>query len=164
MTNPNQGTELVIRAHGHSPELKLRITAWSTAKNRLHESERLVPGNYTSLEYCFQEAWRECKSNCVSIGDAINKAEKTLEEVKADIILEEIPKLLEDKPKSANNADFRKAVFAKNEDYQKALEHLHKLEALLAHFEGHMKTMENTCRYLKKQMDYFIRSGVVERQ
>ena len=47
----------------------------------------------------------------------------------------------------------------KNSDYVAANEHLNKLEAMLEHFESHMKIMENTSRFLKKQMDYIIRNG-----
>ena len=128
---------------------------------RLHEVQNLVPANYSSLEFTMQEAWREAKANAISIGDAVKRANQTIEEIKADIVLDEIPKLLEEKKlaKSANNADFRRAVMAKNQDYQLALIHLEKLESMLMHFESHMKTMENTSRFLKKQMDYIIRNG-----
>jgi len=99
---------------------------------------------------------RESKSNAIKIGDAIRKAKQNVDEIKADIILEDIPKALESLPKSANNADFRKAVMNKNERYKQAVEYLGKLESMLEHFESHMKTMENTTGFMKKQMNYFI--------
>tara|TARA_R100000951_G_scaffold115132_2_gene122222 strand:+ start:9527 stop:10033 length:507 start_codon:yes stop_codon:yes gene_type:complete len=147
----------------HCKELRLATTDWDLAMGRFHEAKNLVPGNYSSLEFAFQSAWRESRKNAIDVGEAICKAKQNVEEAKADIILDTIPKMLEERKlsKTANNADFRKAVMARDENYQKSLEHLDKLEALLAHFESHMKTMENTSRYLKKQMDYFIRSGVV---
>jgi hypothetical protein len=137
------------------------MVGWETAMTRLHEVQNLVPANYSSLEFTMQEAWRESKANAILVGDAINKAKKNIEEIKADIILDEIPRLLEEKKlsKTANNADFRKAVMARNEDYAEAVIHLEKMEAMLLHFESHMKTMENTSRFIKKQMDYIIRNG-----
>lgn len=93
--------------------------------------------------------------------DAIKKALQNIEEIKADIILTEIPRLLDEMPKNANNTDFRKAVITKNEDHKQANEHLEKLQSILAHLESNMKVMENTSRFLKKQMDYIIRSGSV---
>jgi len=155
-----KGTTMVVPAYRHCPELKLNMSGWEKAINRMPEAKSLVASNYLSLEFCFQEAWRESKRNAIAVGDAVKKAKQNIEEIKSDIILEEIPRLLEDKPKSANNADFRKAVLAKNEDYKKALEHLEKLEAMLEHFESHMKIMENTSRFLKKQMDYFRNTGI----
>jgi hypothetical protein len=91
----------------------------------------------------------------------LKKAKQNVEEIKSDIILDEIPALLKDMPKTANNADFRRAVMTRNTSYNEATEHLEKLEAMLEHFESHMKIMENTSRFLKKQMDYYIRSGVI---
>jgi hypothetical protein len=159
MTQENNGAALVVPAFRHCPELKLSTSGWETAMSRFHEAKNIVPAQYSNLELCFQEAWRESKRNAIAVGDAIKKAKQNIEEVKADIILEEIPKLLEELPKSANNADFRKAVMTKNSDYVAANEHLNKLEAMLEHFESHMKIMENTSRFLKKQMDYIIRNG-----
>lgn len=131
--------------------------AWTNAMSRVPEIRALVPSNYINLECDIQEAWRESKRNAILVGDALKKAKQNIEEIKSDIILDEIPALLKEMPKSANNADFRKAVFARSEDLKKAEEHLQKLEALLEHYEGHMKIMENTSRYLKKQMDYITR-------
>lgn len=161
MTEKNNGTTMVVPAFKHCPELVLNMSGWQTAMDRFREAQNLVPGNYSSLEFCFQEAWRESKRNAIAVGDAVKKARQNIEEIKADIILDEIPKLLKDMPKTANNSDFRKAVMMKNSDYIAANDHLGKLEAMLEHFESHMKVMENTSRFLKKQMDYYIRSGVV---
>ena len=154
---------LEVEAFKNCKQLRLNTTDWGTAMARFHEAKNLVPGNYSSLEFSFQSAWREAKRNAIEVGEAICKAKQNIEEAKADIILDEIPRILEERglSKTANNADFRKAVMSRNIDYSTSLEHLDKLEALLEHFESHMKIMENTSRFLKKQMDYFIRSGVI---
>lgn len=154
-----KGTTLVVPGFRLCKELVLSMVGWESAIGRLKEVQHLAPANYSNLELDFMEAWRESKRNAILVGSEIRKAKQNVEEVKADIILEEIPKMLEDLPKSANNADFRRAVMSKNEDYKKSLEHLDKLEAMLEHFESHMKTMENTSRFIKKQMDYIIRQG-----
>jgi len=161
MTEDSKGTVLTVPAFNHCKELRLSMSAWENAMSRLKEAKHLVPANYTNLEFTFQEAWRESKRNAITVGDAVKKARQNIDEIKSDVILDEIPRLLEDKPKSANNADFRKAVLTKNDDYKNAVEHLEKLEAMLEHFESHMKIMENTSRFLKKQMDYLIRNGVI---
>jgi len=155
-----QGTTMVVPALNHCPELRLQMSGWEIAMSRMPEAKTLVASNYLDLEFTFQEGWREAKRNAILVGDALKKAKQNVEEVKSDIILDEIPRLLEDKPKSANNADFRRAVMARNQDYQKAVTHVEKLEAMLEHFESHMKIMENTSRFLKKQMDYFRNTGI----
>lgn len=149
---------IVLPAFMHCGELRLNMSNWTNAINRMPEAKNFVPAMYGDLEFDFQEAWRESKANAIKVGDAIRKAKQNIEEIKADIILEEIPKALENLPKSANNADFRKAIMAKNENYQQAVEYLGKLEAMLEHFESHMKTMENTTSYMKKQMNYYIQT------
>ena len=157
--NQNEGTVITVPEFKNCKELKLNVSNWHLAKTRMREVQNLVPANYSSLEFTFQEAWRESRRNAIMIGDAIKKAQQNIEEIKADIILTEIPRLLDELPKSANNTDFRKAIISKNPEYKQANEHLEKLEALLAHTESNMKVMENTSRFMKKQMDYIIRNG-----
>lgn len=160
MTEDNKGTTLVVPGFRLCKELTIHMVSWQQATARLPEAQNLVPANYSSLEFSFQEAWREAKKNAIATGEEIRKAKQNVDEIKSDIILDEIPKKLEELPKSANNADFRKAVMSKNTEYKQAIEHLSKLETMLEHFESHMKTMENTSRFLKKQMDYFVRRGM----
>lgn len=160
MNENNSGMVMTVPAFRHCKELKLNMGAWNTIQSRMGETERLVPSNYSAIEYIVQAAWREARNNCNLINNAIKKAKTNINEIKADIILTDIPKMLENMPKNANNADFRNAVFAKSEDYQKATEHLEKLEAMLAHFESHLDSMKETSRILKKQMDYFNKTGV----
>lgn len=159
-TNDQAGAAITVPAFKDCKELRLSIGSWNIAKSRMKEVQNLVPANYSSLEFDFQEAWRESRRNAIMIGDAIKKAQQNIEEIKADIILTEIPQLLEKLPKSANNTDFRKAIISKNPDYKQANEYLDKLQALLAHTESNMKIMENTSRFMKKQMDYIIRNGM----
>lgn len=161
----NQGTTMVVPAFRHAPELRLQMASWQEAMKRFPEAKTLAAANYLDLEFTFQEAWREAKRNAIQVGDALKKAQQNVAEIKSDIILDEIPQLLQEKnlPKSANNADFRNAVISRNEEYKKAQEHVEKLEAMLEHFESHMKTMENTSRFLKKQMDYFRNLGITTR-
>lgn len=157
--NQNDGTVITVPEFKNCKELRLSVNSWHLAKARMKEVQNLVPANYSSLEFTFQEAWRESRRNAIIIGDAIKKAQQNIEEIKADIILTEIPKLLDELPKSANNTDFRKAIIFKNPDYKQANEYLEQLQALLAHTESTMKIMENTSRFMKKQMDYIIRNG-----
>ena len=157
--NQNDGTVITVPEFKNCKELRLSVSGWHLAKARMKEVQNLVPANYSSLEFTFQEAWRESRRNAIIIGDAIKKAQQNIEEIKADIILTEIPKLLDELPKSANNTDFRRAIISKNPEYKQANEYLEQLQALLAHTESTMKVMENTSRFMKKQMDYIIRNG-----
>lgn len=159
MTETNKGTTLVVPGFRLCKEIKLSNVARTAAVSRMNEAENLIPANYNNLEFDFQAAWREARLNAITVGAEIKRAHQNIDEIKADIILDEIPKLMVDLPKSANNADFRKAVFSRNEDYTKSVEHLNMLETMLLHYESHMKSMEKISSSLKKQMDYIIRNG-----
>jgi translation initiation factor IF-3 len=150
---------ITVPAFGHARELKIHLTKTQAAEERLHEAQVVNPGTYSELEYTFNESYRELRKNVSSIQYEIANIQKTIDERKADLILDVIPEMLKDKPKSQNNADFRGAVFARDDDYQKALDHLNKLRAMESHFEGKIKVMERTCMYMRKQMDLIIRAG-----
>lgn len=155
------GDTVTVPGLGRCSSLSLGISKWTESKKRLFEAKTVNPSNYSDLEYCFNEAYREMKNNLSKISYAIAMAKQNIEDIKADIILDEIPKIMEEKGlrKSSNNADLRNAVFARSEKYREANEHLANLQALEMFFEGHIKLMENTCRYMRKRMDYIIRSG-----
>lgn len=144
------------------PGLQLFMDKWHEAAKRLDDSKNVSPAFYSDLEFTFQEGWRESRTNAIKVESAIKKTENLIQEIKADIILDEVPRLIEEKglTKTQNNADFRNAVIARNERYKQANEHLNKLQAMLSHFEAHMKVLENTSRFIKKQMEYFTRTGI----
>jgi len=150
---------LTLPAYGHARELQINLEKVDEAESRLHEAQAVNPGTYGELEYTFNEAYRQLKKMVSSVQYEIANIQKTIDERKADIVLEVIPEMLKDRPKSHNNADFRNAVFAKDEEYQKATDHLNKLKAMESHFEGKIKVMERTCAAMRKQMDLIIRAG-----
>ena len=154
-------SKLIIPAHGYAKELTLSTVKTKVAESRLHEAQAVNAGTYSELEYTFNESYRELKNMIANIQFEMTKIEKNINERKADIILDIIPSMLEGQPKSNNNADFRNAVIARDEEYQSHLEHLNKLKALESHFVGKVDVMVNTCRYMKKQMDLVIKAGYV---
>ena len=151
----------ILSSLGHCPSLHLEMDAINEGIRRIREAQHVNPSTYTGLAYCFNEGYRVARRHVSNIQFAITKAKRNLEERKADIVLDVIPSLLEEKklPKSANNADFRNACFAKDEQYSKFKDRLDQLEAMESYFEGKIKIFENTCRYMRKQMDYITRTG-----
>jgi len=153
--------KLIIAGQGHANDLVIVTDKTKLAESRLHEAQYVNAGTYSELEYTFNEAYRELRNMISNIQYEITKAEKNINERKADLILDVIPNMLEGQPKSNNNSDFRNAVFAKDEDYQKYLDYLNKLKALESHFSGKIDVMTQTCRYMKKQMDLIIKAGYI---
>jgi len=153
--------KLIIPGHGHCKQLELSMDKIKEAQSRTHETKVVTPATYNELEYVFNEAYRDAIKYITEIRHEKTKIEKSMQERKADIILDIIPKMLADQPKSSNNADFRNAVIARDEEYQNHLEHLNKLVALESHFEGIEDHMTRTCRAMKKSMDLIIRAGYI---
>lgn len=150
---------ITVPGHGYAKELRLNIEPVQEAESRLEEAKIVNAGTYNELEYVFNEAWRNLKKMLGNVRYEITNIEKTLEERKADIILDVIPEMMKDRPKSHNNADFRNAVIAKDEEYQTGLDHLNKLKAMESHFESKAKHFEKTCQYMRKQME-LIKMGI----
>jgi hypothetical protein len=153
--------KLIIPAKGHAKEIQIRMGKIKEAEKRTYEAQFVNVGTYGELEYCYNEAFRDSTQVLGQVYLQIANIKKSMEERKADIILQIIPDMLEGKPKSANNADFRNAVIAKDEQYQEYADHLAKLEALQIHFEGVKKHMTETCRAMRKTID-LIREGKMQ--
>lgn len=158
----NQGSSnslMVIPSFGKSPELRMEMQNIRLAESRLIEAKSVNPFTYPDLEHTFNESYRDLKKYIASIGYSISTAEKALEDAKADVVLGSYKEYITINPKEAN-ADTRNAFLAKDEAYTAALDRIAQLKALEANLDGKMKVMENVCRYMRKQMDLVLRSGM----
>ena len=158
-TNYAERAEINIPAFGSMSELILDVSSIKTAENRLIEAKVVNPGTYNELEYCFNEGYRQAKRNISEIGYQITRAKKALREAKSRAILDEYPEFLREN-KLKDNATVRDAFLERDEDYVKAQDRVDMLTALESLMEGKVKNFENVCRYIRKQMDLVIRSGV----
>lgn len=127
---------------------------------RLVEAKTVNPSTYAELEHTYGESYRELKNNMAVIGHQIVKAEKELKLIRACLLLDKYPDFMRDKPKSHDNSDMREAFFIKDEEYQSALDRVNMLKAMEAFTEGKIKVMENVSRWMRKQMDLVLRSGI----
>lgn len=151
-----------IPSFGKSPALSMDMGNVREAESRIIEAKTVNPATYADLEHSYNEAYRDLKKYLAAIGYQIVSAEKTLEEAKADILLDKYPQYLEEKgiKKTQDNADLRRAFMARDPDYQAALDRVNQLKALESNFDGKIKVFENVCRYMRKKMDLLIRSGM----
>lgn len=157
--NP-QNASLVIPSFRGSPEIVLSISRTKEAENRLVEAKMVNPSTYAELEHTYGESYRELKNNMAIIGHQIVKAEKELKLIKASLLLDKYPDFMKDKPKSHDNSDMREAFFMKDSEYQDALDRINMLKTMEAFAEGKIKVMENVSRWMRKQMDLVLRSGI----
>lgn len=156
-------TVMVLPAFGKSPELKLEMKNIRNAEMRIIEAKTVNPFNYTDLEHDFNESYRDLKRHLASIGYALTLAEKSLEDAKADVILGSYQEHAKANPKEAN-ADTRNAFLTRDVAYTAAQDRVAQLKALEANLDGKIKVMENVCRYMRKQMDLILRSGMTAKE
>lgn len=153
-------TSLVIPAFRGSQEIVLNISKTKEAEDRLIEAKTVNPSTYAELEHTYGESYRELKNNLAIIGHQTVKAEKELKMIKATLLLDKYPEFMKDKPKSHDNSDMREAFFMKDLEYQEAIDRINMLKAMEAFTEGKIKVMENVSRWMRKQMDLVLRSGI----
>jgi hypothetical protein len=154
---------MVLPAFGRAPELKMEMKNIREAELRLIEAKTVNPVTYVELEHTFNEAYRDLKKHIASIGYSLSMAQKSLEDAKADVILGSYAEAMKDKPKSHDTLDMRNAYLTRDVNYSAALERIAQLKALEANMDGKIKVMENVCRYMRKQMDLILRSGLSSR-
>ena len=151
--------ELTIPEFGSTPAIPLDVSAIKEGESRLIEAKVVNGATYSELEYIFNEGYRQAKKHLSEIGYQITRGKKALREAKSRAILDDYPEFLKEK-KLKDNATVRDAYLETQLDYVSAQDRIDMLLALECLIEGKVKVFENVCRYMKKQMDLTIRSGV----
>lgn len=142
------------------PSVTVDMTSLKTAERRLIEAKTVTPSTYAELEHVFGEAYRELKRNLSTVGYQIMKTRSEIEKIKAILLLDKYPEFVKDKGSKFDNSATREAFLTKDDEYMSAKDRLDSLLALEVFMEGRVKVMENVTRYMRKQMDLLIRSGV----
>lgn len=152
-------TELTIPGFGPHPTLKLDTSKIKEAESRLSEAQVANPATYANLEYIYNEGYREAKRHLSVIGYQITLAEKSLREAKSIALLDNYQPFLKETGHK-DSAQIRDAFLERDLDYTGAQDRIDMLKAMEKLIEGKVHVFENTCRYMKKNMDLIIRSGV----
>jgi hypothetical protein len=151
---------MVLPAFARAPALSLEMKNIRYAESRLIEAKSVNPFTYPDLEHTFNEAYRDLKRHLAAIGYNLAMAQKTVEEAKADVLLGSYAELISGKPKSYDSSDMRNAYLTRDPAYTAALERVAQLRALESNMDGKIKVMENVCRYMRKNIDLILRSGM----
>ena len=156
----NNQHALIVPAFKTLNEIRLTLNYTRVGESRLLEAKSVSPINYSDLESCFNQAYRELKTNLAIVGDQINKADVLVEKAKSDFLIDRYQEKIKDLPKSYDSADLRKAWLMRDIDYTSAKDRLDMLKAMEALLDGKIKVFERTCAFMKKQMDLLLRSGL----
>lgn len=142
----------------------LNMSKIREAELRLIEAKTVNPITYSDLEHSFNESYRDLKRHLASIGFALAKANQRLEDVKATLLLDLYPDFIVAQAaagkKLSDTADIRKAFMTRSPDFRATTDRIDQLIALESNLDGKLKVMENVCRYMRKQMDLVLRSGL----
>lgn len=160
MSDNKKEHSLVIPAFKKVDQISLNLTKTREAEGRLLEAKMVSPITYADLESCYNEAYRELKTNLSIIGDQVNKAENALETAKSNFLIDSYQEKIKDLPKSHDSADLRKAWLMRDSEYVAAKERHDMLKAMESLLDGKIKVFERTCAYMKKKMDLILRSGL----
>lgn len=151
--------ELAIPAFDDRPEMKLGFGSIVEGERRLVEAQLVNVTTYSNLEFSFNEGYREAKKNLAVIGYEITQAERIFRRIRSELILDEYPVYLKEKGLK-DNATVRDAYLERDKRYVDAQERINMLKAMEALMDGKIRVFENVCRYMRKQMDIVIRSGI----
>lgn len=151
--------ELVIPAFDARPAVPLSFGAIKEGERRLIEYSMVNVSTYSNLSYTFNEGYREARKNIAVIGYELTQADKILRRIKSELILDEYPAYLKEKGLK-DNASYRDAFLEKNPSYVSAQDRIDMLKAMEALMDGKIKTFENACRDMRKQIDIVTRSGI----
>lgn len=154
-----QAVELAIPQFDDRPVVTLNFSNIKEGERRLIEARLVNPITYSDLEHSFNEGYREAKANLAVIGYEITQADRIFRRIRSELILDDYPIFLREK-KMKDNATVRDAFLEKNPSYVDAQERINMLKAMEALVDGKIRVFENVCRYMRKQMDILIRSGV----
>lgn len=157
--NNEKKAELTIPQFGSLPQMTLDLTKIKEGEDRLYEAQNVTVISYSNLEYVYNEGYREAKKHLSQVGYQITRAEKALREAKSRALLDEYPVFLKDR-NIKDSAQIRDAYLETVKDYTEAQDRIDMLKAVDALLDGKVKIFENTCRYMKKQMDIVLRSGI----
>ena len=155
----NGKTELTIPQFGNLPLMVLDLTLIKQGEDRLHEAQLVNPASYSELEYVYNEGYRQAKKHLSTIGYQITRAEKAMREAKSVALLDEYPTFLKEKGMK-DSAQIRDAYLETVKNYTDAQDRIDMLKATESLLDSKVKVFENTCRYMKVQIQLVLRSGM----
>ena len=160
MSEQEKQHSLVIPAFQGIEQISLNLTKTREGESRLLEAKMVIPITYADLESCYNQAYRELRTNLAVIGAQIAKADNAMEMAKSNFLIDSYQDKIKDLPKSYDSADLRKAWLMRDEAYLAAKDRLDMLKAMEALLDGKIKVFEKTCAFMKKTMDLILRSGL----
>lgn len=144
-----ESTTILCPVINNDTPLEIDLKAILVAEIRQDEVAIVTPGKAPELLSEFNRSWRELHGLYTQLTVEKNKADKVVEQRRAVLILEEVPKVLKEKGLQSNETN-REAVISLDEAYQKAQDVSDQIEAIIEYIKGKMKSFDNAFTSVKK--------------
>jgi len=155
----NQLAEFNIPEFGEIEAQILDVRSIKEGESRILETRIVNGGTYNELEFVMNEGYREAKKNLTLVGYNKLLTEKAIRMAKSEALLDEYGVFIKEKGLK-DSAAIREAFLQTKEVYVQATDRLNMLTAIESLMEGKIKVFENVCRYMRKEMDIRVRSGM----
>lgn len=154
MTDLIQNPREVIfcpRGSGQGDPIVIDLKAILQTEARVREVAFVTPDKAGELLASFNVSWRDLHQHTVFLEKELNDANRSLNKIKAVLILDEVPELLKKKGLT-NNEAHREAIVTLDEGYSAALDRKEEIEALISWFQGKLKSFQMAFDSVKKIM------------
>jgi len=144
-----ENTTILCPVSSRAEPMEIDLKSILLAEIRQDEVATVTPGKSPELLAAFNRSWRELHALYTQLTVEKNNAVKLVEQRRALLILEEVPKLLDAKGLKSNDAN-REAVIILDEEFQRRQDVADQIEAVLEYIKGKMKSFDNAFSSVKK--------------
>lgn len=132
-------------------DLEINMTEISCAEGRVDEIATVNTHKAPELLMTFIKAYTWCTEHITNITAEAIKAETAANFRKAEIILEEVPRILKEKGITGkSNEDYRNAVIAMDKTHIALLQRFHHLEMYRTMFKGKLESLDRSYMAIRK--------------
>jgi hypothetical protein len=131
---------------------KMDITNVVYALGRIDDVQHVTPAKAPELLTVFNQAYLELTDHSTKLMYQLTRASNEVDTVKARILIDKIPVLIEEK-KLPSSKDIRDALIAADPEYQAVKTTFDRIECLLENLKGKQKSIEMAYSSVKKIID-----------
>jgi len=144
-------TSILVPSATLDTNLDLNMTEIAYAEGRLDEIAIVNTHKAPELMSCFIKGYTWCKEHITNLTAELVKAETAANFRKAEIILEEVPRILTEKGITGkSNADYRDAVIAMDKKHIELMERANHIGMYVEMFKGKLESLDRAYMAVRK--------------
>ncbi len=143
-------TKITVPSADLDRNLELNMSEIAFAEGRTDEIATINSHKAPELLTCYIQAYTWCVEHITNLTAESIKAETAAEYRKAEILLEEVPRILREKGIKTANDDYRKAVVAMDKKHIALQERLNHIRMYVQMFKGKLESIEMAYMAVRK--------------